>query len=54
MMENGSVAPFTGVVELDETYVGGRPRRRNSEQSLPRYLRPFRARGRGTKNRASS
>ncbi|GLC28217.1 IS1595 family transposase [Roseisolibacter agri] len=37
-----------GVVELDETYVGGRPRRVHGERTLPAEERPRRRMGRST------
>jgi len=33
MADHGTSAPLTGTVEADETYVGGKPRRRNYEQA---------------------
>ena len=37
-----------GVVELDETYVGGKPRKVHREKLLPKDQRPKRKQGRGT------
>ena len=37
-----------GVVELDETYVGGKPRKAHRERLLPKGQRPKRKRGRAT------
>jgi len=41
-----------GVVELDETYVGGKPRKVHREKLLPEDERPRRKRGRGAADKA--
>ena len=41
-----------GVVEVDETYVGGKPRKMNRERLLPEDKRPKRKRGRGAADKA--
>ncbi len=50
---DGPLAPLTGIIELDETYVGGKPRRHAGEapgRKRPAYVPP-RRRGRGARNK---
>jgi transposase-like protein len=47
-MMASEVGLLGGIVELDETYVGGKPRRVHRERVLPKEDRPHRRRGRGT------
>lgn len=50
MMAAGALGEglLRGIVELDETYVGGRPRRRHRERDLPDEEKPKRRQGRAT------